>query len=166
MNIDVIPDITMRGQDDPHGRAVAAHPPTIGQLAAQLWDLAGRPADWWNLITFDPAEPSRVWLASQSAGRVEGQVEGQVKGRLRGAGVWLTTWPPGHRTDVHDHIDTEVSTMIAGELVEVTMSADGVAERPLRTNRVRVHGGGHTHELHNPGPSFAITLHASTSPPS
>jgi hypothetical protein len=158
MNIDVVPDIAMRGQDDPHGRALAPRAPTIGQLAAQLWDLAGRPADWWHLITFNPAEPSCVRLEGESAGRVEG--------RPPGVAVWLTTWPPGYRTDVHDHSDTEVSTMVAGELVEVTMSADGVAERPLRTNRVRVHGGGHTHELHNPGPSYAITLHASTpSPP-
>jgi hypothetical protein len=139
VNSDVIPDITMRGQDDLHGRPRTPRPPTVGQLAAGLRALAGRPADWWDLIQFDPAGPRRV--------------------RLDGT-RWLTTWPPGYRTDVHDHSDTEVSTVIAGELVEITISAVGVAERPLRANRIRVHGGGHTHELHNAGPAYAITLHA------
>lgn len=148
MNSDVIPDITMRGQDDPHGRSRTPRPPTVGQLAASLRELAGRPADWWDLIRFDPAGPSRVPLAGPESAATR----------------WLTTWPPGYRTDVHDHRDTEVSTVIAGELVEVTISVDGVAERPLRANRVRVHGGGHTHELHNAGPAYAITLHASTTP--
>ena len=159
MNIDVIPDITMRGQDDPHGRSVTPCQPTVGQLAARLRDLASRPADWWHLIAFDQRESRRVRLAGSS----------------KVAELWLITWPPGYRTDVHDHPDTEVSTVstvIAGELVEVTMSAAGwsagadwpgilgVAERPLRANRIQVHGGGHTRELHNPGPAYAITLHA------
>lgn len=139
MNSNVIPDMTLRGQDDPHGLTITPRPPTVGQLAASLRDLAERPADWWGLIRFDPAAPTRVRLDDAR---------------------WLTTWPPGYRTDVHDHADTEVTTVIAGELVEVTISEAGVAERPLRANRVRVHGGGHTHELHNPGPAYAITLHA------
>jgi hypothetical protein len=137
VNSNLIPDITMRGQDDPRPRS--PRPPTVGQLAAELRALAGRPAEWWDLIRFDPAGPSRVRLDDAR---------------------WLTTWPPGYRTAVHDHRDTEVSTVIAGELVEVTISVAGVAERPLRANRVRVHGGGHPHELHNAGPAYAITLHA------
>lgn len=143
MNLDVVPDLTMRGQDDPHGRAVAARPPTVGQLAARVHDLAGRPADWWHLVRLEPAAPTRVRLEA-----------------AEGVELWLTAWPPGHRTAVHDHSGTEVSTVIAGELAEVTIAQDGVTERPLRANRVRVHGGGHTHELTNPGPAYAITLHA------
>jgi hypothetical protein len=145
MNIDVVPDITMRGQDDPHGRPVTPRPPTVGRLAAYLRDLAARPGDWWDLVRPDPAGPHRAPLDD-----------------VAGVELWLIAWPPGHRTDVHDHSDTEVSMVIAGELVEVTIRADGVAERPLRANRVQVHGGGHTHELHNLGPAYAITLHAAT----
>jgi hypothetical protein len=143
MNIDVIPDITMRGQRDPHGRTAARRPPTAGQLAAHIRDLAGRPADWWPLVRFDLAGPHRF--------RLDG---------CAGPDLWLTSWPPGFRTDVHDHDGIEVSMVLAGELAEVTISPAGVTERPLRANRVRVHGGSHTHKLHNPGPAYAITLHA------
>ncbi|WP_067491449.1 cysteine dioxygenase [Actinomadura hibisca] len=139
----MVPDITMRGQDDPHGRALALRPPTVGQLAARVRDLAARPADWWPLVRFDPAAPARVGLDE-----------------VDGVRLWLTVWPPGHRTGVHDHAGTEVSAVLAGELVEIKIDGDGVTGRPLRANRIRVHGGGHTHELTNPGPAYAVTLHA------
>lgn len=153
LNQHVIPDITMRGQDDPHDRPRAPRPATVGQLAASLRDLAGRPADWWGLIRFDPARPVRVGLADPDSAA---------------ATRWLTTWPPGFRTYLHDHAGagaaapaaTEVSTVIVGELVELTISAAGVAERPLRANRIQVYGGGHAHELLNVGPAYAVTLHA------
>ncbi|GAA2634304.1 cysteine dioxygenase [Actinomadura fulvescens] len=143
MNLDMVPDITMRGQDDPHGRSSAERPPTVGQLATRIHDLTARPGDWWHLVRFSFDGPVRVRLDE-----------------VDGIQLWLTTWPPGHRTDVHDHAGTEVSTIIAGELAEVRITAEGVTERPLRANRVRVHGGGRTHELTNPGPAYAITLHA------
>lgn len=135
MDLSVVPDLTMRGQDDPHGRAAAVRPATVGQLAARVRDLAGRPAEWWRLVRFDAAGPVHLPLDGQT---------------------WLTTWPPGHGGTIR----AQVSTLIAGELAEVTITARGVTERPLRANRVRVHASGHTHELHNPGPAFAITLHA------
>jgi predicted metal-dependent enzyme (double-stranded beta helix superfamily) len=142
VNLDTIPDLTMRGQDDPHGLATG-RPPTVGQLAARIGELAGRPDAWWHLVRLDPAAPGRVVLEETG-----------------GVRVWLTTWPPGHRTDVHDHGGTRVSTVIAGELTEIVIAADGVTERPLRANRIRVHGGGRSHEITNPGPAYAITLHA------
>lgn len=136
----VIPDLGMRGALDPHGRSVAPRPPTIGQLADRIHRLAARPGDWWHRVVFDPAAPVRVPLDSV---------------------IFLTTWPPGHRTDLHDHAGaTEVSLLLGGELAEVTIGPLGVTERGLRAGRVRVHGGGHTHELHNPGRAYALTLHA------
>jgi hypothetical protein len=142
VNLDMVPDLTMRGQDDPHGRAVAPRPPTVGQLAARVHALSARPGDWWHLARFEAAAPVRVPLVEAD-----------------GIRLWLVTWPPGYRTDVHDHNGTEVSTVFAGELAEVRITSRGVTERPLRANRVRVHGGGRTHELTNPGPAYAITLH-------
>ncbi|GAA4144461.1 cysteine dioxygenase [Actinomadura keratinilytica] len=144
MNLDMVPDLSMRGQDDPHGRAITPRPPTVGQLAARVGALAARPAEWWHLVRFEPGRPVRVPL----------------DGGDDGVQLWLTTWPPGHRTDVHDHDGVEVSTVLAGELAEVSISADGVTERPLRANRVRVRGSARTHELTNPGPAYAISLHA------
>ncbi|WP_026415501.1 cysteine dioxygenase [Actinomadura oligospora] len=148
MDLDLAPDLMMRGQDDPHGRDLLKRPPTVGQLASRIRDLAARPDGWWHLVGFDPAGPVRVPLDD-----------------VDGVRLWLTTWPPAHRTGVHDHVATEVSILIAGELVEVSIAEEGVAERPLRANRVRVHGGTHTHELTNAGPAFAITLHAQLSTP-
>jgi hypothetical protein len=164
MKIDVVPDITMRGQGDPHGRAADPRPATVGQLATALRDLAARRADWWALIRFDPARPSRVRLDAKTDGTAE---------------MWLTTWPPGHRAgppaghdgpadhdrhDWHDSHGAEVTTLVAGELIEVTIGPDGVTEHPLRSGRTRVHGtgpaGDDARELHNTGATYAITLHA------
>ncbi len=147
MNIDVVPDITMRGQDDPHRRPAEPRPPTVGQLAASLDDLAGRPADWWPLIRFDPARPSRTRLDREPK-------------IAETADLWLTTWPPGYRAGVPDDHDPEVSTLVAGELLEVTIGPDGVTERPLRAGRVQVRGTTPRRQLHNPGSTYAITLHA------
>jgi hypothetical protein len=151
MNIDVVPDITMRGQDDPHGRPTAPRPPTVGQLATRLRALAGQSADWWPLIRFDPSRPSRT--------RLDRPAE-----TGSGADLWLATWPPGHRADLPDDHDPEVSALIAGELIEVTIGPDGVAESPLRPGRIQVHAAagpsGRSRRLHNPGSTYAITLHA------
>ncbi|TYB48477.1 hypothetical protein [Actinomadura chibensis] len=134
----MVPDLFMRGQDDPHGRVVAVRPPTVGQLAARVSDLAGRPEPWWRLVRFDAAGPVHVPLDGTT---------------------WLTTWPPGSGATVH----AQVGTLIAGELAEVTIAECGVTERALRANRVRVHAGPHT--LTNPGPAFAVSLHAGGTAP-
>ncbi|NVI90002.1 cysteine dioxygenase [Actinomadura sp. BRA 177] len=133
MDLSVVPDLTMRGQDDPHDRAIAVRPPTVGQLAARVRALAARPDEWWRLVRFDADRPQDVPLED---------------------GTWLTTWPPGHGGTVHGG----VSTLVAGELAVVTITERGVTERPLRANRIRVHGG--PQALTNPGPAFAVSLHA------
>ncbi|MEU8121603.1 cysteine dioxygenase [Spirillospora sp. NPDC049024] len=156
MDLSVVPDLTMRGQDDPHARVIALRPATVGQLAARVRALAGRPGEWWRLVRFDPDAPVHVPLDGE---------------------IWLTTWPPGHGRTIR----AQVSTLIAGELAEVVITARGVTERPLRANRVRVHGGAHgvpggvpggeepyegSPELTNPGPAFAVSLHAAAARPS
>lgn len=148
MNLDMVPDITMRGQDDPRARQTTLRPPTVGRLAARIRGLAGRPGDWWHLVAFDPSAPVRIPL----------EADGGVR-------LWLTTWPPGYRGDLHDHGGApEVSMLTAGELAEVTISPNGVTERALRTNRIRVHVCGHTHGLVNPGPAYAVTVHGTWHP--
>jgi hypothetical protein len=142
VNLDTVPDITMRGQADPYGITSESRPPTVGQLAARIHDLAGRPGDWWHLAVFDRTAPVRTPL--------------EETGGIR---LWLTTWPPHHRTDVHDHGEgAGVTVLVAGELVEVAINDGGVSERAFRTNRARVHGGGQPHELRNPGRAYAVTI--------
>jgi hypothetical protein len=142
VDLSVVPDLTMHGQDDPHGRALGVRPPTVGQLAARVRELAARPDEWWRLVRFDAAEPRHIPLDDEA-------------GLTTGLTVWLTTWPPGHGGTVHGG---GVSTLVAGELAVVTITERGVTERPLRANRIRVHGS--SQALTNPGPAFAVTLHA------
>ncbi|HEX6470011.1 MAG TPA: cysteine dioxygenase [Streptosporangiaceae bacterium] len=148
MKIDIVPDLAMRGHDDPHGRGQAgSRPPTVGQLAWRLRALAERPAEWWPLVRFDPTRPTRTRLDHVATTR-----------------LWLMAWPPGHRAAPAADGGAEVSTLIAGELREVTIGPSGVAERTLHAGRVRVRGAAtpprQAPELHNPGFTYAITLHA------
>lgn len=151
MDISAIPDITMHGQDDPHGRVITQGPPTVGQLGSVIREHTGRPGGWWDLVRFDPVEPVTV--------RLDGPA---------GTELWLTAWPPGHRAERPHDGATEVVTLVAGELTEVEITPHGATERPLRANRLRVFGprpvregtaGGRMRELVNPGASFAITMH-------
>jgi hypothetical protein len=66
-------------------------------------------------------------------------------------GVWLAAWPPDHRAAP----GADVLIVLAGELT--------AAARAVRAGRVHVRGGGRPWELTNPGPGYAITLHATVS---
>jgi hypothetical protein len=107
---------------------------TIGRLAGVVREVAARPAYWWHQARFDGTP---VPLAAASD-------------------LWLSAWPPGHRADP----GATVLAVLAGELSERTITDQGVAERTLRANRIRVYGAGHPRELANLGPGFALTLHA------
>jgi hypothetical protein len=149
MKVDTIPDITMRGQDDPHDGAgtLLTPAPTVGRMAARIHTLAARPTDWWDLVSFDPERPVRVPLDG-------GDGDGD------GVQLWLTTWPPGSRSEADHHRGTEVVMLTAGVLTEVTVGPNGGTERTLGPSRLRVHGSGNAHELRNQGPTYAITIHA------
>jgi hypothetical protein len=107
---------------------------TVGRVAALVREVAARPANWWHLARFD-GDPARLAVAD---------------------GLWLSVWPPGHRADPR----AAVLTVLAGELSERTITDQGVAERTLRANRIRVYGADHPRELVNPGPGYALSLHA------
>lgn len=66
-------------------------------------------------------------------------------------GLRLSVWPPGHRADP----GADVLLVLAGELTAGT--------RAVRAGRVHVRGGGRPWELTNPGPGYAIALHATVS---
>lgn len=107
---------------------------TVGNLAGLVREVAARPAYWWHLARFD-GTPVPVTAASE---------------------LWLSAWPPGHRAD----LGAVVLTVLAGELLEQTITGQGVAERTLRANRIRVYGTDNPRELVNPGTGYALSLHA------
>ncbi len=131
MDLSVIPDLTLQGADSPYA---ADHTLTVGRLAGLIRALSARPGDWWALARFDGVP---VRLPGEPA-------------------LWLTSWAPGQRTAPV----ADVLAVLAGELSERMLTGRGVAERTLRANRVRVYGGADPHELVNPGPGYALSLHA------
>ncbi|MCO5999162.1 cupin domain-containing protein [Actinoallomurus rhizosphaericola] len=131
VNLSVIPDLTMQGADSPFSTRPTV---TVGRLAGLVRELAASPGDWWHLARFDGV-PVRL---------------------LGEAEVWLSAWPPGHRAAPV----ADVLAVLAGELSERTITDHGVAERAVRANRIRVYGAGHPRELVNPGPAYAVSLHA------
>ena len=137
MNLSVVPDL-MQGGASPHAPARAL---TVGRLAWLVRDVAARPGDWWHLVRLDGV-PVRVPVRLPvPAAECE---------------LWLSAWPAGYRGDP----GADVLAVLAGELTERTITGQGVAERALRANRVRVYGAGHPREIVNLGPALAISLHA------
>jgi hypothetical protein len=125
--------------------APARFAPTVGELARTVSELAVDAGRWCHLARFDGDHPVSV----------------DPERAVPGIGVRLTTWPPGHRgTPDGSGAVTRVLMVLAGELEERTISPGGAVSRPLLPNRVRVHGRGHVHELFNPGPTYAIVIHA------
>ncbi len=115
---------------------------TAGRLAGLVRAAAADPARWWHLVRFDPGRPIHLRLEAEAA-----------------CELWLVTTPPGYRGTSRDYgPGCEVLTVVAGELAERTITAAGAADRPLRPNRVRVHGRGHLHETVNPGTCYAVSL--------
>ena len=108
---------------------------TIGRLAGLVREMAARPEYWWHLVRFDGTP---VAVADD---------------------LWLSAWPPGHRAVP---AGPGVLTVLAGELSERTITDQGVAERTLRANRIRVYGADNPRELVNLGHGYALSLHAAT----
>lgn len=94
-----------------------------------------------GLIAEVAASPGRWWHLVRFDG---------VPVRLED-GVWLSAWPPGHRAAP----GADVLIVLAGELT--------AGPRAVRAGRVHVRGGGRPWDLTNPGPGYAITLHATIS---
>ena len=79
--------------------------------------------------------------------------------------AWVIGWPPGGAIELHDHAESSGAVVVAqGELLEVvvTQNLQGVL---ATTNRVLLapasitFGLAHVHEIVNPGPGPAISVH-------
>lgn len=79
--------------------------------------------------------------------------------------VWLLSWLPGQHTEVHDHGGAVGAfTLVSGQLTERVFRTDR-AGRPAETRhdlevgQSRVFGPGYRHQVHNPGPDPAVSIH-------
>lgn len=82
--------------------------------------------------------------------------------------VWLMSWLPGQGTDLHDHGDTGGAfTVVSGRLTEVVARPNAVERsgavavdvHELHVGQSRVFGPGYVHQVHNPGPDPAVSIH-------
>ena len=76
--------------------------------------------------------------------------------------LWLISWPPGTRTDWHDHGSAAGAfTLLEGALVE--HSWDGALRlSDLAAGHMRAFGPGHVHDVRNVSGRPALSLHAYT----
>ena len=121
----------------------AAHPALVARKFAAQRDR------WAHLLRYDPDQRFSVLVE-----RTEDPAQE----------VWLMSWLPGQHTDLHDHGgSTGAFTVVSGQLAELvaTVGPAGPVEvlHPVRAGQTRVFGPRHVHQVSNPGPDPAVTLH-------
>ena len=101
---------------------------------------------WAHLLRYDP---DQRWF-----GLLERTAEHEV---------WLLSWLPGQRTELHDHGGaTGAFTVVSGLLTERAVRPDSrPAEvlHPLVAGQSRVFGPNYVHQVHNDGPDPAVSIH-------
>jgi len=80
--------------------------------------------------------------------------------RTRDLELWLLAWAPGASTGWHDHGSAGgAHTVLAGTLEERTFQR-GVQVADVNAGDARSHAAGQVHDIRNPGPGPALSLHA------
>ncbi|SOD63892.1 Cysteine dioxygenase type I [Streptomyces zhaozhouensis] len=130
--------------------AVVENPRTPHELAATVRAFAARRELWEPLVRF--TRPER-WYRRLAVGTDHE--------------VWLLTWLPGQGTEIHDHGGASGAFgVVRGELTERAFALPGAeAPRPPRLRgltppAVRAFGPRHVHQVTNPGPEPAVSIHA------
>lgn len=115
----------------------SAHPALIAR------DLAADADRWRRLLRYDPHERFTVLVE-----RTDDQE------------IWLMSWLPGQSTDLHDHGDaTGAFTVVVGSLSERVVRDSVEVLHPLIAGQSRVFGPGYVHQVGNPGPDPAVSIH-------
>jgi predicted metal-dependent enzyme (double-stranded beta helix superfamily) len=88
--------------------------------------------------------------------------------RLRGddfLDVWLISWAAEQAAELHDHGGSiGALTVVSGTLTEERWTAAGLRRRRLGAGRSIGFGLGHVHEVVNPAPAPAVSVHAYSPP--
>jgi hypothetical protein len=118
---------------------------SLNELAAIARGLAATAQSWPGVIS--PSE--RTWHTIAATDRFE---------------AFVIAWPAGASIDLHDHGDAAGAIVItSGELVE-RVSQDRSGSLSLVSHRLTegvqlAFRSGHVHELSNPGPAPALSVH-------
>ncbi|MET9617833.1 cysteine dioxygenase [Kitasatospora indigofera] len=128
------------------------HPTTVAGYAQLVREIAADRDRWEPLVRYDALTR---WYARLETGP--------------GYEVWLLSWLPGQSSGFHDHGDSSgVMTVVAGELVERSLTHTGESVRTLRPAGVgvppaggwgRVFSSGYLHEVVNASLEPAVSIH-------
>ena len=114
--------------------------PTIGDLTRELKAITGTPDLWWSLVRFDAEHPIRVPIPTAGAHQ-----------------AWLSILPPA----AADHSESDVVTVVAGELTE---RSAGTALKPLLPGQIRVHGAPGPRQAVNTSDGYTVSVHLRAHP--
>jgi predicted metal-dependent enzyme (double-stranded beta helix superfamily) len=79
--------------------------------------------------------------------------------------VWLISWATEQAAELHDHGGSlGALTVVSGVLTEDLWTAAGLRRRRLVPGRSAGFGLGHVHEVSNPTPAPAVSVHAYSPP--
>ena len=79
--------------------------------------------------------------------------------------VWLISWATEQTAELHDRAGSlGALTVVSGSLVEQRWVGDGLRSRQLRAGRSVGFPVGHVHDVGNPAPAPAVSVHAYSPP--
>lgn len=79
--------------------------------------------------------------------------------------VWLISWATEQSAELHDHAGSlGALTVVSGALTEQRWTGKGLATRRLRAGSSAGFPLGHVHDVGNPDPTAAVSVHAYSPP--
>ena len=127
------------------------HAPTslrLADLTALTREVAADVRSGTHLVRIDP---ERRWYRLL---RSDGLVD-----------VWLISWATEQAAELHDHAGSlGALTVVSGNLVEKRWTGAVLRSRPLRAGRSVGFPLGHVHDVANPAPGPAVSVHAYSPP--
>ena len=132
----------------PHSPTTVLDPAELGAIVGRLFSFANR----WSEIA--KPDPERRWHAHL---HVENSYD-----------VWLLGWDHAQGIDLHDHGGSAGAfCVIKGRLIEAHIdprSSGRTQRRHVEAGETVSFGANHVHDLLNPGPAVAISVHAYSPP--